>query len=202
MVVFDLDDTLIDTRGILVPDALRRVAAAVGTPVERLNAVGKAIGEVLAGLDVTDEQRAAAAAVWYAPDVAPLTALPGARELLDALRAHPDVGLVLLTRGDPARQQQKLDACGLRGCFDEVRIRPIEGPGTKRDDLAAILAKFNVPPGRCLVVGDDEADELAHARALGCVAIKVPQATWADVERTIATLRGANPESRRKPESS
>jgi FMN phosphatase YigB (HAD superfamily) len=178
VVVFDLDDTLIDTRNVLLPLALRRVADATGIPVERLDPRGKRIDEVLAGVPgVTAAQREAAAKAWYRPEVPPLTPFPGAREVLLALRGR--VRLVLLTRGDPARQQRKIEQCGLGPCFDEIVIRPIEAPGSKRDDLEALLRR--VPPGRCAVVGDDERDELRHARALGCLAIRVPETPLAEI---------------------
>ena len=101
-VIFDLDDTLIDTKGVLLPAALARVADAAGIDVARLNARGKRIDEVLADLDIDPETSARAAAAWYDPGVPPLEPLPGARELLAGLRGH--VRLFLLTRGSPPRQ--------------------------------------------------------------------------------------------------
>jgi putative hydrolase of the HAD superfamily len=183
LVVFDLDDTLIDTRNVLLPLALKRVVDATGIPLERLDARGKRIDEVLAGVEgLTPEQREAAAKAWYRPEVPPLTPFPGARELLEALRGR--VRLVLLTRGDPVRQKRKIEQCGLGPLFDEIVIRPIEAPGSKRDDLVALLARHGIGASRCGVIGDDDRDELRHARELGCVAIKVP-------ETAIAAIPGA-----------
>lgn len=185
LIVFDLDDTLIDTRNVLLPLALKRVVDATGIPLKRLDPRGKRIDEVLAGVkDVTPEQREAAAKAWYRPEVPPLTPFPGARELLEALRGR--VRLVLLTRGDPARQQRKIEQCGLGPLFDEIVIRPIEAPGSKRDDLAAMLARHRIGPSRCGVIGDDDRDELKHARDLGCVAIKVPETPLAGVPAALA----------------
>ena len=186
VVVFDLDDTLIDTKGVLLPDALRRVAEATGLDVEQLNARGKRIDEVLTGLDLTPEQRVRAAETWYGPDVPPLEPLPGARAVLDRLAGR--VHLVLLTRGSPERQQRKIDQCGLRACFDEILIRAIEQPGSKRDDLAGVLARTGVTASRCVVVGDDERDELRHAADLGCLAIKVPDVPLRDVLEKIERI--------------
>jgi HAD superfamily hydrolase (TIGR01549 family) len=185
LVVFDLDDTLIDTRNVLLPLALKRVVDATGIPLERLDPRGKRIDEVLARVkDVTPEQREAAAKAWYRPEVPPLTPFPGARELLEALRGR--VRLVLLTRGDPARQQRKIEQCGLGPLFDEIVIRAIEAPGSKRDDLAAMLARHRIGPSRCGVIGDDDRDELKHARDLGCVAIKVPETPLAGIPAALA----------------
>jgi FMN phosphatase YigB (HAD superfamily) len=180
LVVFDLDDTLIDTRNVLLPLALKRVVDATGIPLERLDPRGKRIDEVLAGVHgVTPEQREAAAKAWYRPEVPPLTPFPGAREVLEALRGR--VLLVLLTRGDPARQRRKIEQCGLGPLFDEIVIRPIEAPGSKRDDLAALLRRHRIGASSCGVIGDDDRDELRHAKELGCVAIKVPETPLSDV---------------------
>ena len=53
LVVFDLDDTLIDTKNVLLPLALKRVVDATGIPLERLDARGKRIDEVLASGQLT-----------------------------------------------------------------------------------------------------------------------------------------------------
>jgi len=181
LVVFDLDDTLIDTRNVLLPLALKRVADATGIPVPRLNPRGKKVDEVLAGIEgVTPEQREAAAEAWYRPEVPPLTPFAGARELLEGLKGR--VRLVLLTRGAPERQKRKIAQCGLGPLFDEIVIRAIEAPGSKRDDLEGLLRCHGIAPSRCGVIGDDDRDELKHARELGCVAIKVPETPISGIE--------------------
>jgi HAD superfamily hydrolase (TIGR01549 family) len=184
LVVFDLDDTLIDTRNVLLPELLRRTAAALGVDPSRLDATGKPIDEVVRPLGPLPEERLRAAAeVWYAPDVPPLEPLPGARELLASLRGR--IKLVLLTRGSPERQRRKIERSGLGPLFDEIVIRPIEAPGSKRDDLERLLRSHGVPPSRCAVVGDDPRDELLHAKALGCHAIRVPETPLAGVEKLL-----------------
>jgi len=184
--VFDLDDTLIDTRGVLLPAALRRVADVLGVDVARLDPKGKKIDEVLRGVPGLDAaRREAAAAAWYDADaVPPLEPLPFAREVLADLRGR--LWLSLLTRGDPARQARKLERCGLGPCFDEVIVRAIEQPGTKGDDLRALLGRLGLPAARCAVIGDDDRDELHWARALGCLAIKVPETSLRDVPALLA----------------
>lgn len=179
-VIFDLDDTLIDTRNVLLPLAMQRVSRAIGIPVERFNARGKKIEELLAPVEgLTDLQREQAAAAWYKPEVPELTPLPGARELLAELRGR--VRLFLLTRGDPVRQREKVRQCGLGPYFEQIVIRPIEGEGSKRDDIETILAITGLAPERCAVVGDDESDEIRHATDLGCVAILVPETALSDI---------------------
>lgn len=184
LVVFDLDDTLIDTKGTLLPDALDRVAAAAGVDRSRLDPAGKSIGEVLRDLpDLPPRRRRAAAEAWYSPDLPPVAPLPGAREALAALRGR--TYLCLLTRGDPARQRAKLARAGLAELFDEVIVRPIEEPGCKRDDLVALLGRLGLPPQDCAVIGDDPRDELAHGAALGCLVLAVPETPLAAIPRRL-----------------
>ena len=104
-------------------------------------------------------------------------------ELLKRLRGR--VRLFLLTRGDPARQRAKIAQCGLGPYFEDVVIRSMEAPGTKRDDIEAILGRTQIPPSRCAVVGDDPADELRFAQELGCTAIQVPETPLSEVAETL-----------------
>lgn len=183
-VFFDLDDTLIDTRNRLLPAALQRVADATGIALERLDATGKRIEEVLRHVPgVTPEQVDAAKAAWYAPIVPELEPLPGARAALDELAGR--VLLVLVTRGHPARQRRKIERCGLGACFDEIVIRPFEAPGSKRDDFARVLRAHAIAPERCAVVGDDERDELRYGRDLGFLVLKVPEVALVDVPQRL-----------------
>ena len=175
LAIFDLDDTLIDTHGLLLQPALRRVAEILAVPVDALDATGKRIDEVIAPFlaSIPPETREAAARAWYDPHVPPLTPLPGARAMLDRLRGR--LHLALLTRGDPVRQSNKIARCGLGDAFEATRIRSIEEAGSKRDDIEELMRTFGVGPQRTVVIGDDERDELLHARALGCEAWRVPE---------------------------
>jgi len=183
-VFFDLDDTLIDTRRRLLPAALQRVADATGLAVEDLDVTGKKIEEVLGKVGgLTPAQRDAAKAAWYSPLVPALEPLPGAREVLAELSGR--LLLVLVTRGHPPRQRRKIEACGLGPCFNEIIIRPFEAAGSKRDDFARVMDAHGLAPARCAVVGDDERDELAHARDLLCVVLKVPDVALTDVPQRL-----------------
>ena len=180
LAIFDLDDTLIDTRGTLLPAALDRVARRLNLSVERLDRRGKRIGEVLQGIpDLDEEALRAAAEEWYSAAVPPLEPLPGARKALERLQGL--IPLFLLTRGDPERQQRKVDRAGLRPYFDEVVVRPIEGGGSKREDIERLISACGVAADRCAVIGDDDSDELRHARDLGCLAILVPDTPLGEI---------------------
>ena len=179
LAVFDLDDTLIDTSGLLVPAALQAVADAIGRNVSELVATGKTADEVLGGLELDPGQRRAAAEAWYDPRVPPMDLLPGAHAMLQALSGR--IALALLTRGDPVRQNAKIDACGLRGRFDAIAIRDVHRGGSKADDLRAMFEEFDVAPSRVAVIGDDPRDELRHAADLGCLALRVPDVSLSGI---------------------
>ncbi|MFB3066506.1 MAG: HAD family hydrolase [Planctomycetota bacterium] len=180
--IFDLDDTLVDTTARLVPEALRRTAEALGVPVGRLNAGGKTVDEVTAPCGPLDPaQLEAAARAWYDPVVPELAPAPGARELLGRLRGR--MRLVLLTRGDPQRQSNKIDRAGLRDLFDEIVIRSSEEPGSKADDLQRILS--GTDPKRSVVIGDDPNDELRYGAALGCLTIDVRTTPLCTIEEVL-----------------
>ncbi|MEE8105337.1 MAG: HAD family hydrolase [Planctomycetota bacterium] len=186
-VFFDLDDTLIDSTGLLIPDALRRTAEALGVTPERLDATGKTTADVTGPLGpLAPDRLSAADRAWNSPDVPPLDPVPGARELLATLR--PPLLLFLVTRGDAARQQQKIDRAGLREAFDAIRIRP-PCSGSKRDDFAALAKEWSLEPTRCVVIGDDRADEIAHGDALGFRTILVPDTPLRTVPQVLRNWR-------------
>jgi phosphoglycolate phosphatase-like HAD superfamily hydrolase len=195
LAVFDLDDTLIDTTGVLVPAALASVARAIHRGVSSLNARGKSIEEVLAGVrDLTDEERSAASASWYDPAVPPLELLPGVDVMLRALKGK--IHLALLTRGNADRQRAKIRACQLDQHFKSIRIRDIEGPGSKADDIRSFMIEFNVSAENTAVIGDDPSDEIFHGAELGCLTILVPETPIAAISECLknATFLGTNDE--------
>ncbi len=174
LAVFDLDDTLIDTTGVLVPAALASVARAISRDITTLNARGKRIDEVLANVDgLTDAQQFAASAAWYVPAVPALNVLPGVDAMLDTLAGK--IHLALLTRGNPERQWAKIRACKLELRFKSVCIRNIESEGSKADDLQSLMREFGVLAAKTAVIGDDPEDEIHHGAKLGCLTILVPE---------------------------
>ena len=113
---------------------------------------------------------AAADRAWNSPDVPPLDPVPGARELLAELR--PPLLLFLVTRGSAIRQQNKIDRIGVRDAFDAIRVCP-PVTGSKQDDFKTLMTDWRLRPERCVVVGDDPDDEIAHGDALGMHTILV-----------------------------
>ena len=185
-VIFDLDDTLIDTSGRLVPVAHREAAAAMvraGLPltVDVAARLRTTIGRAGSCPDVDVElcrrvgcadPRVAAAGrrAFYARAEAlrrpgAVRLLPDVPSLLRWLR--PRVELVLLTIGDPRTQRLKIELARLDRWFSTVMIVALDGGGTKRDALAAWLSRGRHRPEEVLVVGDSWPDEIAAAGELG-----------------------------------
>ena len=74
------------------------------------------------------------------------------------------------------------------GSIAAIRIRVIEKPGTKRDDILALAREFHVDLARTVVIGDDLHDEIRHARALGCRVLPVPENALLDIPARLADL--------------
>ncbi len=179
--VFDLDGTLIDSRldlanavnhtlearglsrlpeevivsfvGDGADDLIRRSFAAAGWPAEKAH-------ENLPGILLEFLDRYAGHCLERT------TVYPGARELLDALKAR-GLPLAMLTNKPGRLTQTVLEGLGLRGYFAEVV--PGDGPLGKKPDprgLAYIMKAMNASPGETVLVGDSLQD-LCTARAAG-----------------------------------
>lgn len=106
-----------------------------------------------------------------------------------------DLPRVLLTNGDRAAQNRKVDACGLRAEFVEV-LTPADAGAWKPDrrifeaGLAALRRVLpDLEPGEVLMIGDDAARDIEPARALGMAVWSVaPGSSPAD-----ALVRLSNP---------
>lgn len=184
-VVFDLDDTLIDTYGRLVTpltaENARRIAAAGGGDEAELRArlldihrraphlLGRRFGEALP--DVPEAARAARADGWdaiaevLAEPLAALELAPDASAAIDAARAR-GFAVFVLTEGDAAYQERKFDALRLRADerITEILVVPSRG---KRAALARIAGRHDP----VFVVGNRLDKEIAAANELGLVSV-------------------------------
>lgn len=96
----------------------------------------------------------------------------GAREFLESLRATVKVGL-LTNSLDPWEQGRRIDASGLRTCFDAIGIAA--EIGLWKPDRAAfewIAARLGCAPGDCVFVGDSERHDIEGAKAAGMGAVR------------------------------
>ncbi len=198
LVLWDVDGTLVDTRGIGAAVFDRALEQVVGmTPGTRLFLSGKTDPqiareylELMAGEDVEQllpivmkaleiEVAAAAAEIVEAG-----TALPGVPELLDRLSREPGVHQTLLTGNTMANAAVKVTAFGLERWLD-LEIGAYGSDHADRRELVPIaldkawrLRNLRIEPSKTWVVGDT-ANDLACARAGGvrCLLVATGRST-------------------------
>jgi D-glycero-alpha-D-manno-heptose-7-phosphate kinase len=210
-VFLDLDDTLLDTAGILLGPARLEAGAAMvaaglpGTPeaaaaglarIARSNP-GEDPFALLAGELGADPMRVGVAG-WGAfykrkvPDAMPL--VDGAAEALRSLRAR-GVRLFLVTFGDVATQESKVRATGVTSLVDRVVYEPLGPAADKGRAFRAICEEENLDPKTCAAIGDRPDAEIAAGRALGMFTVRVRRGEHAAMEgaadRTVATFAEA-----------
>jgi HAD superfamily hydrolase (TIGR01509 family) len=181
-VLFDLDGTLVDSEKVW-DIGLRELAVRYGgvlSEAARLRMVGT---DSLATMAILHEdlgqpwRNATYGADWLDARVLDLFAegldwLPGARELLEAVRAA-GLRTALVTSTRRSLVEVALDTVGRHNfdvvvCGDEVRrTKPDPAPY-----LAAARA-LGVAPGACVAIEDSPAG-VVSARAAGCAVIAVP----------------------------
>lgn len=194
-VTFDLDDTLLDTSGGLIPIAARR---ALDHLVRKLNpdassAEREALVETLVGKRneiLRKEPRAnpwvalaggradlaeSARQIFLRPPLAelPPTSIrptPGALELLAWSASRANVHLV--TSGDPHVQNRKIDILDVRKYFKSIYIveaqpSPPDGKGPKYKAFSEILARYpEIPGSHFLSIGNRVDTDLGEAKLL------------------------------------
>lgn len=185
--VFDLDDTLVDTTACLIVPLERRAAATMarlaGGSVDeealleellrlRRTAPAELESELRRRVPVLDPAalRARREILEEAsPD--PITMEPPVRRMLGRLADRFE--LYLLTAGDPAFQRRKLEILGLDGPFRETQIADSRRPAGKGEWLSDLLDRRPVRPGEVLVVGNRIDREIRAGNELGMVTVRV-----------------------------
>jgi len=191
-VIFDLDDTLIDSAGVLVPAGHRQaavamVAAGLKASVEDVVRARMELfaqdpradleARVLARFGATDPAIALAGKVAYHKPLVPSEglALPGAHAMLRRLMR--DYPLFLVTRGDTAAQADKARKAKLVGSFDQIVYVPLASD--KRAAFTALLGRMGLAGGECVAIGDRPDAEIAAANALGMWTVRVHRGEFA-----------------------
>lgn len=196
LVAFDADDTLWHNESVYLMGRERaaEVVAQYGQAAafdERLDEVEVAnlryygygvmsfvLSTIEAAIDVTEGEITAG-------DIRELIAL--AKEMLshevqlfdgveEALsRLAQTHALLLITKGDLRHQQAKVVESGLAHYFHGVEVVSDKTPGT----YERILKRYEVEPGRFLMVGNSLRSDVAPVLALGGWAVHVPnELTW------------------------
>ena len=121
---------------------------------------------------------AAAVDIFYAPEMTAWTLRPGAREMLDALRAD-GFRLALMTNYSADRVFQRMvDFLGIRDYFD-ICISSAGVEFRKPDPafLQLALDRWDVMPYEVVVVGDSLVHDIAGGLELGTLTVQMTGAT-------------------------
>lgn len=181
--VFDLDDTLMDTHGQLVPEAHRQAClamqqAGLDIPLKdllqaRLDFIKRQpradVNALLAShFQAAHPEKVAAAGAFafYNPQITTLAPFPGVPEMLAKLQHN--YLLFLVTSGYPAPQAAKIEALGIGKFFREICYIPIEQINGKREAFATLSQKYALPYAQMLIIGDRITNEIVHGNHLGC----------------------------------
>lgn len=183
MIIFDLDDTLIDTSGSITPYKLKEclkyfVAAGLSVPdfdlayqnLLKINESSKgskeALAKFLAQYNVDSQLLESALLQMISPLPAgfSVATTPNAKEILkDLSQKHV---LALVTGGHPPFQMEKLEKAGIEpSVFSKIAIPE---DSIKKPFYEALIREFSLAPQMVLVCGDRVAMDLVPANALGC----------------------------------
>lgn len=185
LLIWDLDDTLLDTTKDIVPQAL----IAILRDWKRLkpdfseSRFHQRREELLPSLSnreifkklaqefqFSNPQAAFEMAVdhFYHPRLNyPYSLLPGALENLKALQKK-NYQQVLLTAGDETVQLKKIDGVGIRDYFSKIFVADINKTGEKDSFFSHFPKSFNVRPEEILSIGNRRHSEIRHAKQVGC----------------------------------
>jgi putative hydrolase of the HAD superfamily len=204
LIIFDLDDTLIDTTGSITPFKLEQAFAKmveagleVGDPEEALavlkrldkasESASQTLAEFLEILGADKKYFTIGEQEVYAdllPDT-PVFPLDQALDVLDELKEF--FTLALVSRGKPQQQLLKLKKSGIDSTIFSRII--ISEEDDKKPHYQKILDELGFLPAQTVVCGDRVHRDLVPAKELGC---KTIQMQWG---------RGAHSKGYAKPQS-
>lgn len=195
--VFDADDTLWESSVLFerVLDAYftwlahpthdRAAVRAVLNEVERANVAVHGYGsacflrslgdcfERLSERPATDAERAQITGLASALAEHRVELVPGVTETLAELGTRHD--LLLLTKGDVAEQQRKIDASSLAHHFRSVHIVAEKRAQTYR----GLVAEHGLAPAATWMIGNSPRSDILPARRAGLNAVYIPsEHTW------------------------
>ncbi len=183
MIIFDLDDTLIDTSGSVTPykmrECLKRFIAsglkandfdaayqALNQINERARSSKEALAQFLAEFKGDPNLLREALAIMTSP-LPPnfsIPTTPHAKEILQTLASKHLLALV--TGGHPPFQMEKFEKAGMdRSFFSKIAIPE---DSVKKPFYEAFIREFSAQAKEVLVCGDRIAMDLAPAHELGC----------------------------------
>lgn len=187
--VFDLDDTLVDTFGLLITP-LEQHAAEIIASLEGVSRSKDSLLEFLLQLRRKSPRQLHDELAKVAPDKAEVV-IRAHRQVfedfsIDALQIASDVTamlvslsgrsrLVLLTEGDLTLQRRKIDHLGIGPLFEQVLIVDPSNGDSKRSAIKQLLQSSDRTTSNVVVIGNRLDNELEAAHELGAKTVWVRQ---------------------------
>lgn len=190
VLVFDLDDTLLNTTQILIPLTLHRtceamIQAGLECSIQECVQTRQTLmtrysrHELFAELVTHINQKPnphiadIGFQIFYNPSIPDsLPLMPGAEELLQWLNSR--YSLFLLTAGVPETQKKKIKSLGIEKFFKQIYLSDIQKNESKKNYLQKILQQENIYPQNLLSIGNSYSDEIEAALSLNCHACWIP----------------------------
>ena len=215
-IFLDLDDTLLDTAGLLLGPARLEAGAALvaaglpGTAAEAAAGLARMARErpgenpfealaAEAGLDAMAVGFAGWAAFFKREVPARMDLVEGAAGALVRLRAR-GVRLLLVTFGEVATQEAKVRATGAAALVDRVLYEPLGPSADKGRAFRELIEEEGLDPAACAAVGDRPDAEIAAGRALGMFTVRIrrgehrwlePRSAAEEADATVEDFAGA-----------
>jgi putative hydrolase of the HAD superfamily len=195
-IFIDLDDTIVDTFGLLITpleaEAARAICALDGVPftAERLTAIllelrkqsPARLRERLRELSKLDADRVLQARdrVFHGFSIEGLKISAAVVAMIKSLAL--DFNLVLVTEGEPEIQQAKVRHLGIRDLFDDIVI--VEGfEGTfKEVAIREYMSARNVIPTNAIIVGNRLDREILAGNKLGIPTVWIRSGQGSEME--------------------
>lgn len=183
-IAFDLDDTLIDTSGLLVPEASRQACEAMKKlglrcSVEECMTWREKLAKEMSHREIfleiarkynpspVDKMATAGIQTFYNPDIPNfLPLLPGAQTTLEYCLSN-NYTLFLVTSGSPETQRKKVKAAGIQDLFKKIYTLDGFKGEKKRLAFQDILKNEPIRPVELLSVGNRLFEEIRQAKQLG-----------------------------------
>lgn len=182
-IAFDLDDTLIDTSGILAPKATLEAFKILKDNglelsfedcerirIEMIKSVShRDVFDFLArnhGTELTQSVLHAAVDAFYSPSLPEnLPLLPGAIDNLKYLQ--PKYALYVVTAGFDVAQKDKIKSLGIKNFFKQIFVINSLAKERKKDSFLKILKLENLKSSELLCIGNSLSSEIKDAVCIG-----------------------------------
>lgn len=186
VIAFDLDDTLLDTTGILLPKASEdsfKILIQAGLKLNLKQCEEHRVEMIkhtshkevfkkltkLYGDHRTEAALPSAIDAFYDPKLPEyLPLLPGAKENLELLKNK--YTLVLVTAGTQEGQKNKIRALGIEPFFSSIYIVDSLQKKKKADAFLNLLNIYKIKPEQLLCIGNSLLSEIKDALEIGAIA--------------------------------